>query len=47
MFLITGIGESRALKKHISCKCECMLTKHMSCKCECMFDGRKCNLSQK
>ena len=31
--MITGINESKTLKKHISCKCKC--------KC----DGRKCNLN--
>ena len=31
---ITRINESKALKKH------------MSCKCKCKFDGRKCTLDQ-
>ena len=29
--MVTGITESKAL------------TKHVSCKCKCKFDGRKCN----
>ena len=33
--MITGINESKTLKNHISCKCECK------------FDGRKCNSHQK
>ena len=33
--MMTGINESRTLKKHISCKWECE------------FDGRNCNLNQK
>ena len=33
--MITGINESKAL------------TKHMSCKYKCKFDGRKCNSDQK
>ena len=33
--MITGISESKAL------------TKHLSCRCYCKFDGRKCNLNQK
>ena len=32
--MITGINESKALTKHISCECKCK------------FDGRKCNLDQ-
>ena len=32
---ITGINESKTLKKHVSCECKCR------------FDGRKCNSSQK
>ena len=31
--MITGIGESKTLTKHISCKCECK------------FDSIKCNLN--
>ena len=33
--MMTGINESRTLKKHLSCKCECE------------FDGRNCNSNQK
>ena len=33
--IITGIKESKALTKHISCKCKCK------------FDCRKCNSNQK
>ena len=33
--MITGINESKALTKHISCECKCK------------FDGRKCNSNQK
>ena len=32
--MITGINESKALTKHISCECKCR------------FDGRKCNSNQ-
>ena len=32
--LSTGINESKALTKHISCECKCR------------FDGRKCNSDQ-
>ena len=32
--MITGINESKAL------------TKHMSCQCKCKFDGKKCNSDQ-
>ena len=32
--MITGINESKAL------------TKHMSCECKCKFDGKKCNSDQ-
>ena len=32
--MITGINESKWLKKHISCECKCK------------FDGRNCNLDQ-
>ena len=32
--MITGINESKALTKHISCECKCR------------FDGRKCNSDQ-
>ena len=33
--MITGINESKALTKHISCECKCK------------FVGRKCNSNQK
>ena len=33
--MITGINESKAS------------TKHVSCECKCIFDGKKCNLNQK
>ena len=33
--MIARINESKALTKHISCKCECN------------FNGRKCNLNRK
>ena len=33
--MITGINESKILKKHLSCKCKCKP------------DGRKCNSNQK
>ena len=32
--MITGINESKALAKH------------MSCECKCKFDGKKCNSDQ-
>ena len=32
--MITGLNESKALARHISCECKCR------------FDGRKCNLDQ-
>ena len=32
--MITGINESKALTKHISCECKCK------------FDGTKCNSNQ-
>ena len=32
--MITGINESKTLKKHVSCKCECK------------FDSKKCNSNQ-
>ena len=31
---VTGINESKALTRHISCKCKCR------------FDGRKCSSNQ-
>ena len=32
--MITGINESKTLKRHISCECKCR------------FDGRSCNSDQ-